>query len=134
MLFRSMPDLFKEIIPSILTTKKSVINDDIDAKDYKPFMVNRALSFHQDCVLYANELNINHQVDPDMQYFFYLNTIRSMKRKFQPWQKVENNSNLKSVKEYFGFSNEKARQALRILNNDQITLIKEKTNKGGVTK
>ena len=126
-----MPDLFKEIIPSILTTKKSVINDDIDAKDYKPFMVNRALSFHQDCVLYANELNINHQVDPDMQYFFYLNTIRSMKRKFQPWQKTSADKDLECVKEYFGYSNQKAKDALRILNDEQLAEIRRITDKGG---
>ena len=53
-----MPDLFIEIIPSILQTKKSVVNDDIDAKDYVPFMVNRSLSYHMDCILYANEMNL----------------------------------------------------------------------------
>ena len=57
-----------------------------------------------------------------------------MKRKFQPWQKVDKNSDLDAVKEYFGFNNEKAKQALRILNSEQITSIKEKTIKGGVNK
>ena len=129
-----MADLFKEVVPSILQTKKNVLQSEDDVRTYDAFMVNRALSYHMDCILYANIVNMNHWLDNDLQYQYLINTIRPMKRKFQPWQKVENNSNLKSVKEYFGFSNEKARQALRILNNDQITLIKEKTNKGGVTK
>jgi len=131
-----MADLFKEIIPSILQTKKDYLVSEDDEYDYKSdaYRVNRALSYHMDCVLYANQMNMNPHLDGKLQYQYYINTIRSMKRKFQPWQKVEKNSDLNAVKEYFGFNNEKAKQALRILNNDQITLIKEKTNKGGVTK
>jgi hypothetical protein len=126
-----MPNLFKEIIPSILQTKKCVINDDIDAKDYTPFVVNRALSYHMDCVLYANEMNINNMLDKDMQYQYLLNTIRPMKRKFQPWQKAEVDNNIECVKVFFGYSDQKAKEALRILSDEQIAEIKAKTNKGG---
>ena len=129
-----MPDLFKEIVPSILQTKKSVFQDDYDYKDYKPFMVNRALSYHMDCVGYANEMNVHSGLDSDMQYQYLLNTIRPMKRKFQPWQKSEVDRDIESVKLYFGFSNAKAKEALRILNDEQIAEIKAKTNKGGVNK
>ena len=129
-----MPDLFKEIIPSILQTKKSVIHDDIDLKDYAPFLVNRALSNHLDCVLYANEINLHSQIDKDMQYQYLLNTIRPMKRKFQPWHKSEVDKNIDCVKEYFGFSNAKAKEALRILSDEQIADIKTKTDRGGVKK
>jgi hypothetical protein len=127
-----MPDLFKEIIPSILQTKKSVIRDEIDAKDYVPFVVNRALSYHMDCVLYVNQMNIHSNLDKDLQYSYFLNTIRSMKRKFQPWQKSETDKNIECVKQYFGYSNAKAKEALRILNDEQIAEIKRKTDKGGV--
>jgi hypothetical protein len=126
-----MPDLFKEIIPSILQTKKSVIHDDIDLKDYTPFVVNRALSYHIDCVLYANEMNLYPELEKDLQYSYLLNTIRPMKRKFQPWQKSEVEKNIESVKTYFGYSNQKAKEALRILNDDQIAEIKRRTDKGG---
>ena len=129
-----MPDLFKEIIPSILQTKKNVIRDDLDIKDYVPFVVNRALSYHMDCVLYANEMNINCNLDKDMQYQFYLNTIRSMKRKFAPWQKSLSDKNIEAVKRYFGYSNDKAKEALRILTDEQIAEIIRITDKGGVTK
>ena len=127
-----MPDLFKEIIPSILQTKKSVIHDDIDAKDYTPFVVNRALSYHMDCVLYANEMNLHPELEKDLQYQYLLNTIRSMKRKFQPWQKTETDKNIDCVKTHFGYSNQKAKEALRILNDDQIAEIKRRTDKGGI--
>jgi len=127
-----MPDLFKEIIPSILQTKKNVFENEEDYKDYVPFVVNRSLSFHQDCILYVNELNMHSQLDKDLQYSFYLNTIRPMKRKFQPWQKAEVLKDIECVKQYFGYSNEKAKEALRILDDEQIAEIKAKTNKGGV--
>jgi hypothetical protein len=127
-----MPDLFKEIIPSILQTKKSVIRDDIDVKDYVPFVVNRALSYHMDCVLYANEMNLHPEIEKDLQYQYLLNTIRPMKRKFQPWQKSEADKNIEFVKEYFGYSNQKAKEALGILNDEQIAEIKRRTDKGGV--
>ena len=126
-----MPDLFKEIIPSIMQTKKSVLNDEIDYRDYTPFVVNRALSYHMDCVLYANEINLWPNTDKDMQYQYLLNTIRPMKRKFQPWQKSENDKNIECVKTYFGYSNQKATEALRILTDEQIAEIKRRTDKGG---
>jgi hypothetical protein len=129
-----MPDLFKEIVPSILQTKQDLLRDELDQKDYKPFVVNRALSYHLDCVLYANEMNKNHLIDEKLQYHYLLNTIRSMKRKFQPWQKFDQDKNLDCVKEYFGYSNNKAKEALRVLSEEQIAYIKTKTDKGGVKK
>ena len=126
-----MPDLFKEIVPSILQTGKSVFQDELDYKDYLPFIVNRALSNHMDCVLYANEMNLWPNTDKDMQYHYYLNSIRPMKRKFQPWQKSKNDENIDCVKTYFGYSNQKAKEALRILTDEQIAEIKRKTDKGG---
>ena len=127
-----MPDLFKEVIPSILQTKKNVFETQEDYKDYVPFVVNRALSFHQDCILYVNELNMHNQLDKDLQYSFYLNTIRPMKRKFQPWQKAEVLKDIQCVKEFFGYNNQKAKDALSILTDEQIAEIKIRIDKGGV--
>ena len=127
-----MPDLFKEIIPSILQTKENVFGEDYS--DYVPYVVNKALSYHVDCVLYANELNLHPDLDKDMQYQYLLNSIRKMKRKFQKWQKAEVVQDLECVKIFFGYSNEKAKEALRILNDEQIAEIRRKTEKGGVKK
>lgn len=126
-----MPDLFKEVIPSILQTKKNPFQDELDYKDYVPFLINRALSFHQDCVLYANEMNLRPFIDKDQQFQFLLNTIRPMKRKFQPWQKASAEKDLDCVKEFYGYSNQKAREALRILNDEQLAEIRRKIDKGG---
>lgn len=127
-----MADLFKEIVPSILQTKVNYLRDDIDLKEYTPFMVNRALSYHMDCVLYANEMNKHHSIDKDMQYQYLLNSIRAVKRKFQPWQKSNTDKDLECIKEYFGYSNQKAKEALHILTKDQISDIKSHLDVGGI--
>lgn len=126
-----MADLFKEIIPSILQSKKDVLDNE---KDYKPYLVNRSISYHIDCILYANQMNMNHHLDGKLQYQYLLNTIRPMKRKFQPWQKTSAIKDIDFIKEYFGYSNDKAKEALRLLTDEQITLIKEQLEKGGVKK
>jgi hypothetical protein len=125
-----MTDLFKDIIPAILLTKKNVIEN--DEKSYVPFIVNRALSFHYDCVLFANEMNMHHTLDKKMQFQYLLNSIRSYKRPFSKWLKHETVENLECVKEYYGYSNEKAKDALRVLSNDQINEIKTRLKKGGL--
>jgi hypothetical protein len=129
-----MADLFKEIVPSILQTKVNYLRDDVDLKEYSPFMVNRALSYHMDCVLYVNEMNKQHSIDKDMQYQYLLNSIRPVKRKFQPWQKSSTDKDLECIKEYFGYSNQKAKEALLLLSAEQIAEIKIRTDKGGVKK
>ena len=126
-----MADLFKDIVPSILQTKKDVLDNE---KDYVPFVINRALSYHMDCILYANQMNMNHGLSPKLQYQYLLNTVRPIKRKFEKWQKATAIRDIECVKEYFGYSNEKAKEALRILSDENIALIKEKLEKGGVNK
>lgn len=124
-----MADLFKDIIPSILQNKKNVLEDE---KDYVPFVVNKALSFHYDCVMYANEINKLPNTDKILQYHFYLNKIRGYKRPFQKWHKLQSNDDLEAVKEYYKYSDEKARDALLVLSNDQMNEIKRKLDKGGL--
>jgi len=119
-----------DYVDFILRKKKP--DGELDFTDYAPFIVNRSLSYHLDCVLYANEMNLHPGVDKDMQYQYFLNSIRPMKRGFQPWQKSKTDENIECVKAYFGYSNAKAKEALRILSNEQIAVIKTKTDTGGV--
>ena len=128
---RSVPDLFKDTIPSILQTKKFVITQE-NEREYPPFVVNRSLSFHHDIVMFANEMNKNPTLDSLLQYHYLLNTVRGYKRPFQKWQKREIIEDLDAVKEYFGYSNEKAKEALSILSDAQIEQIKKNLNKGGL--
>jgi hypothetical protein len=126
-----MTDLFKDIIPSILQTKKIVITQE-NERDYVPFITNRAISFHMDCIMQANEMNKQSSLDSLLQYHYLLNTVRGYKRPFQKWQKREIVEDLEAVKEYFGYSNEKAKEAISILSDKQIEQIKKNLNKGGL--
>ncbi len=110
--------------------KNNLIVDDITEKEYNSFMVNRGLSYFNDTVLMANEMNLNHHLDSRLQNDFLINIVRKKKR-FSKWNKPETVSDMEVVKEYYGYSNEKARQALSLLTNDQIIELKKKVFKGG---
>ncbi len=119
-----------DYLNSINLTKQDVMVDDICEKAYNSFMVNRGLSYFPDTVVIANEMNRHHQIDNKLQYHFLINMIRKRKR-FSKWAKANKESDIDAVKEYYGYSNEKARQALTLLSPDQITIIKNKVSKGG---
>ena len=75
-------------------------------------------------------MNMNHHLPLDMQYSFFLNSVRKRKR-FSPWLRKDEIKDLDLVKRYYGYSNEKAKQALRILTKDQINFIRSKFETGG---
>ena len=121
----------KDWLNSINFTKENVLEDSPDlAKEYPPYIINRCLSGHLDCIMFANEMNKHHFLDKDMQYNFYLNTLRKRKR-FSPWIRKDKITDLELVKRYYGFSNEKASQALKILSPEQIEFIKQRLETGG---
>ena len=117
----------KDWLNSINFTKEDLSEN---IKNYSPYIINRCLSGHIDCIMYANEMNINHHLDKDMQYSFFLNTIRKRKR-FSPWLRKDEIKDLECVKQYYGYSNEKASQALKILSKEQINFIKQRLEIGG---
>jgi len=123
-------ELFKEIIPSILQTKNHVVSEE-NENDYVPFIVNKALSFHYDCVLHANEMNMRPNADKLLQYHYLLNSVRGYRRPFQKWQKLTKSDDLATVKEYFNYSNDKAKEALTILSTDDLAEIRKQLFKGG---
>jgi len=121
----------KDWLNSINLNKKDLMEEDPTAKkEYAPFIINKCMSGHLDTVLYANEMNMSHFLDKDMQYDFYLNSLRKKKR-FSPWLRQDKIKDLDYVKRYYGYSNEKAKQALRILTEEQLNFIKSKFETGG---
>jgi len=121
----------KDWLNSINFNKKDLIKDDPSViKDYAPYIINRCVSGHLDTVLYANEMNKFHHLDKDMQYTFYLNTLRKRKR-FSPWIRKDKVSDLEYVKRYYGYSNEKASQVMKILFYEHIEFIKKRLEIGG---
>ena len=119
-----------DFLNAINYTKKDIMVDDIAEEKYSAFMVNRGLSYFQDTVCMANEMNINHHLDSRLQNDFLINIIRKKKR-FSKWNKPEVVSDLEVVKEYYGYSNEKAKTALSLLTKEQLVILKKKVYKGG---
>lgn len=122
-------DLFA-FIKDIQHSHKNLIVDEWSEKQYNPHMINLALSFYPDTIIQANEMNSRPNLSRKMQNLFLINTIRSKKR-FTPWVKGEKLEDLDMVKEYYGYSTEKARSALRILTNQQLEVIRGRMEEGG---
>jgi hypothetical protein len=119
-----------EYLNTINTTKKDIMVDDASEKAYNAYMVNRSLSYFNDSVLYANEMNKYHHLDNKLQYHFLINSIRPRKR-FSKWMKKSDQDSVEVVKEYYGYSNEKARQVLSLFSDMQMTELKQRLYKGG---
>ena len=125
-----MTDL-KDWLNSINSTKDNLIDNCIaEEKDYPPYIINKCLSGFRDTVFIANEMNINSHLPNKFQYDFFINIVRPRKR-FTPWVRKEKIETLELVKQYYGYSNEKAKSALKILTNKQIEFIKQRMNTGG---
>ena len=121
----------KDWLNSINFNKNNLIEEDPEAiSSYPPYIVNRCLSGHLDTVLFANEMNKYSNLDKDMQYSFFLYTLRKRKR-FSPWLKKEQIDDLDLVKKHYGYSNEKAKVAVTLLTKTQLETIRNKHDMGG---
>ena len=121
----------KDWLNSINQTKINLMDENPESvKEYAPYIINKCLSGHIDAILFANEMNKYHHLDKDMQYSFYINTLRKRKR-FSPWLRKDKVKDLECIKRYYGYSNEKASQALKILSKSQLDFIKQRLDIGG---
>ena len=123
-----------DYVNAILQNKSNLITDSQTEEKYSPFLTNRSLSYHMDCLAFANEMNRRHFLDKKMQFDFLLNTVRSKKRPFAKWIKSEKSEDISCIKQVFGFSDKKAYEALALLSDEQIQKLKEKTDTGGLRK
>ena len=119
-----------EYLNTINYSKKDIMVDDMTEKSYNSFMICRSLSYFPDTVQFANLMNQYHHLDNKLQYHFLINIIRKRKR-FSKWIKPEQLSDIEVVKQYYGYSNSKAKQVLSLLSPDQIKIIEQKVSKGG---
>ena len=122
----------KDYLKAINRTKEPLMDDEDEQweKKYPPFIVNKCLMPFQDTILFVNEMNQYPQLDKKLQFDFYLNSLRSRNR-YTPWMKAKKLKSLEYVKEFYGYNNEKAKVALDILSDEQISAIKQKLDKGG---
>jgi hypothetical protein len=119
-----------DYVNSINYQKTNLILDDESEKGYNPFLTNHQLSYFPDTVQVANAMNRYYELDKKLQYDFLLNIVRKRKR-FSKWGKPEDIENLEVVKEYYGYSNEKAKSILPLLSQEQVEIIKSRMYKGG---
>lgn len=121
----------KDWLNSINQTKNDLRKDNPDViSGYVPYVINKCLAGNIDCVLLVNEVNMYPYASKDMQYDFLLNSIRKKKR-FAPWIKHEKIPDLENIMEYYGYSYQKAEQAIKVLTKDQLEDIKQSLDKGG---
>ena len=126
----------KDYLNAINFSKVNLLDSDDETwvKKYSPYIINKCLSMFYDCIAQANEMNGYHFLDKKVQFHFYINSIRKRKRFGGKWLSQTKLKDIEYVKEYYGYSNEKAKQALNILTKEQIEVIKESLKKGGRTK
>ena len=121
----------KDYLYTINQSKHNLLRQNPEAvKGYPPFIINKCLSGFTDSILFANEMNIHNHLDKQMQYDFYLNSLKPRKR-FSPWLRKGELENLELVKQYYGYNHSKAGAALRILTNSELEQIKKLLDKGG---
>jgi hypothetical protein len=121
-------------LTSINFSKENLIEEiPENISSYTPYIVNKCVAGHLDTILFANELNQYPYISKDMQYAFYLHSLRKKKR-YTPWVKKEDAENLAAIKEYYGYNDKRALEALRLLNREEINFIKQRLNKGGMRK
>ena len=122
----------KDYLNAINHEKKNLMDtdDEMWERKYPAFIVNKCIAPFPDTIHLVNEMNLHNHLDKKLQFDFLLNSIRTRKR-FTPWMKASKQKNLEYVKEYYGYNNEKAKSALKILSDEQIKTIKNSLNKGG---
>ena len=124
----------KDYLNSINFSKDYLMDEDPGwEKNYPAYVINKCMSHHLDTIMFANEMNIHSHIDKRLQYDFLINIVRPRKR-FSPWGKKNKVKDLDLVKKYYGYSSDKATQALEILTPTQLNYIKDKLNKGGKTR
>lgn len=120
-------DLFKELLPSIMQNKKHILEEE---KEYNAFIVNKALSYHADCLMEANQMNCNYNLDNKPQYDYLINKVRPRKRPYVKWEKPVVENDLLAVTLFFGYSERTAKEALKLLSEEQLVEIRKITNTG----
>jgi len=129
-----MPDLFKEILPSLLLNDDYQMNSEEDVKSLSPYIINKALSSNFDTVLYANEMNRRPLLDKKLQYDYLFFSIRKYKRKYQKWVKYNESKDIEIIKEYFNYTTKKAEDVYGLLTKEDLKYIENVLNKGGKIK
>ena len=119
-----------DFVKSVSYTKKDLMEEGLEEREYKPFLVNKSLSYHQDSIHFVNEMNIRHGSENRLQYLFFLNTLRKRQR-FSQWSKPYVSKKLDVIKEYYQISNKQAKDYMAILSDSDVRNLKKRMKTGG---
>ena len=119
-----------DFVKSVSYTKKDIMFDEVEEKSYAPFLTNKALSYHQDSIIFANEMNIRHGADSRLQYLFFLNTLRKRNR-FSTWIKPYQSQKLEVIRQAYQVSTKEAKDYASLLSESQYRELKKRMNTGG---
>ena len=119
-----------DFVKSVSYDKKDIMVDDIEEKAYQPFLINKALSYHQDSVFFANEMNWRTHVDNRLQYLFFLNTLRKRQR-FSTWSKPYISKKLDVIKKYYQISQKEAKEYVNLLSDKHLRELRNRMKIGG---
>ena len=119
-----------DFVKSVSYDKKDLMVDEVEEKSYQPFLINKALSYHQDSVFLTNEMNVRHGVDNRLQYVFFLNTLRKRQR-FSQWSKPYLSKKLDTIKDYYKVSTLKAKEYMEVLSDKEVRELKNRRKTGG---
>ena len=122
-----------EYLNAITYKKENIMGDELVEKGYEPYRINKFLSEHLDCIFDVNVMNFCSYLDNKLQFDYFINSIRKKFRKSGKWLKPEDFEEVNLVKEYYGYSTPKAKEALKILGDDNIEYIRKKLYKGGTS-
>lgn len=118
-----------EFLNDVCSNKKYILSEECE-KEYNSYMMNRWLSMRVDTLMYAQEMNCNSHLPKNMQYDYYFYSIKKQKRKFD-YIKHKRQDDIDIIKEYYGYSDLRAKELLPLLSSDDINYIKSKLYKGG---
>lgn len=123
-------DFIKSVSSSKEDLVKSADQPELVEKQYVPYVVNRGLSYFNDTILHANEMNRLHGLFKDAQYRYYLGALRPRNR-FSKWHKAEKDSDLDNIQQVYQCNRTVAKQYLKVLTPEDLQHINKKVNKGG---
>jgi len=119
-----------DFVKSVSYDKKDIMIDEVEEKNYAPFLINKSLSYHQDSVFFTNEMNCRHGLDHRLQYLFLLNTLRKRQR-FSQWSKPYLSKKLDTIKDYYKVSTLKAKEYMEVLSDKEVRELKKRMKTGG---
>lgn len=110
-----------DFVKDVSFNKHNILTEE-NEESYIPIIINRALGYYSDTVMFSNEMNMKHHLDKKLQHDFYLHGLRKRKR-YTPWHKKEVDHELEAISQYFQYSRQKAKEARKLLSQDQIIII-----------